>query len=236
MSTPTSRDARSVVLERIRAALGVRPIEAAIPVEYRVPVAPDVDLITRFADRLAGYHAIVHRVPRATMTEAIADVLAKRPVRRLVVPDGLPEAWLTRLEVERLTDVPQLGHGELDRADGVITACSIAIAETGTIVMGGGPGQGRRALSLLPDYHLCVVDADQIVANVPEALARIDALRPLTWISGPSATSDIELSRVEGVHGPRTLEVLIVVDWQHWPVSGVPEASIAPGSRGTGRT
>jgi L-lactate dehydrogenase complex protein LldG len=129
------------------------------------------------------------------------------------VPAGLPEDWLALPAVEQVGDEAPLSHAELDRLDGVITGCAVAIAETGTIVPDGGPAQGRRALSLLPDYHLCVITAEQIVGSVPEAVAHLDPRRPQTWISGPSATSDIELKRVEGVHGPRNLELLIVKSW-----------------------
>ena len=120
------------------------------------------------------------------------------------------DAWLVADGVERVSDTPPLPSAELDGIDAVITGCAIAIAETGTIVLDGGPDQGRRALTLIPDHHLCVVRAGQVVDDVPAAVAALDPRRPLTWISGPSATSDIELRRVEGVHGPRHLYVLIV--------------------------
>ncbi len=121
----------------------------------------------------------------------------------LVVPGGVPEAWLE--QVQTLSDTPALEPHALDRADGVITTCAVAIAQTGTIVLDGGAGMGR----LIPDYHLCVVRADQLVSSVPEAMAKLDATRPLTFISGPSATVDIEMVRVGGVHGPRRLEVIV---------------------------
>ncbi|MBL7519986.1 LUD domain-containing protein, partial [Frankia sp. CNm7] len=140
---------------------------------------------------------------------------ADRGARRLVRPPGLPPGGRAGAAgVEAVDDEPALTAGELDAADGVLTGCALAIAETGTIILDGGPGPGRRALSLVPDYHLVVVRADQVVAGVPDAIARLvttgAAARPQTWVSGPSATSDIELNRVEGVHGPRTLEVILV--------------------------
>jgi L-lactate dehydrogenase complex protein LldG len=144
------------------------------------------------------------------LAATIGEALATRGARRIAVPAGLDRAWLAKTAVDEVSDDPPLSHTELDGLDGVITACAVAIAETGTIVLDAALDQGRRALSLLPDYHLCVVRAEHIVGSVAEALPRLDPRRPLTWISGPSATSDIELERVEGVHGPRTLEVVIV--------------------------
>jgi L-lactate dehydrogenase complex protein LldG len=127
----------------------------------------------------------------------------------VVVPDDLDPQWLTTVTSRVVTDSRGLSAADLDDIDAVITGCAVAVALTGTIVLDGGRLQGRRVLSLVPDLHICVVDAEAIVGTVPEAVARLDATRPLTWISGPSATSDIELDRVEGVHGPRDLVVLI---------------------------
>jgi L-lactate dehydrogenase complex protein LldG len=147
------------------------------------------------------------------LSAAIADACAARGVRRLLAPMDIPQEWLPA-GVGALLD-NGVSYAEIDGVDGILTGCALGIAQTGTIVLDGGPRQGRRVLTLLPDYHLCVVDADQIVGLVPEAVARLapavrDQHRALTWISGPSATSDIELNRVEGVHGPRTLEVIVV--------------------------
>jgi L-lactate dehydrogenase complex protein LldG len=211
--------ARDEILRRIRTALrDVPPAETpeAVPVAraYRhSDPAPRAERLGLFAERVAEYKAAVRTVTPADLPGAIAAACAARGVRRLVVPADLPEGWAPA-GVDLLHD-PGLTNQQLDESDGVLTACALGIAQTGTIVLDGGPGQGRRAITLLPDYHLCVVRADQVVGLVPEAVARLGAValdphRPITWISGPSATSDIELNRVEGVHGPRTLEVLIV--------------------------
>ena len=166
--------------------------------------------LERFAERVADYRADVRTVTPEGIPAAVSAILASIGARRVVVPAGVPDAWLVADGVERVPDTPPLPSAELDGIDAVITGCAIAIAETGTIVLDGGPAQGRRALTLIPDHHLCVVRADQVVDDVPAAVAALDPRRPLTWISGPSATSDIELRRVEGVHGPRHLYVLIV--------------------------
>jgi L-lactate dehydrogenase complex protein LldG len=196
-------DARTEILSRIRAALSDRPTPAPIPRDYHRTGTGSLDL---FAERVADYRAIVHRVSAADLVPALAKALAGK---RIVAPVDLPPEWLLP-SVQWLPDDPTLSIDELDGADGVLTGCSVGIADTGTIVLDAGAAQGRRSLTLLPDYHLCVVFAEQVASTVPEALARLDPTRPLTFISGPSATSDIELDRVEGVHGPRTLEVIIV--------------------------
>ncbi|MCA1739683.1 MAG: LUD domain-containing protein [Actinobacteria bacterium] len=158
----------------------------------------------------------MHRIREADLPRAIAEACERRGVRRLVIPPGLPQEWIPE-DIETLRDAarPRLTNEELDESDGVLTGCSLGISQTGTIVLDAGEGQGRRALTLLPDYHLCVVREDQIVGLVPEAFEKLEETvknegQAITFISGPSATSDIELNRVEGVHGPRTLEVLIV--------------------------
>lgn len=187
-----------------------RTPKAAGPAVRAAP-GPDIDGVELFAERVADYRATVHRTAAASLPDAIASLLAMRGIRRIVVPSGLPGAWLlATVGVTAVRDDPPLSVAELDGVDGVITDCAVAIAETGTIILDAGPAQGRRALTLLPDRHVCIVDPVRVVGTVPEALERLDPRRPLTWISGPSATSDIELERVEGVHGPRVLDVVIV--------------------------
>jgi L-lactate dehydrogenase complex protein LldG len=171
-------------------------------------------LLDRLADRLIDYKCVVRRCGPAELTAAIAAAITERGARRIVLPPDLDLPLPDPLEVavgsEWVVDNGNFTTYALDSFDGVITTATVAVAETGTIVLDGSPGQGRRALTLIPDYHLCVLYAHQVVGLVPEAVALLTPTRPLTWISGPSATSDIELDRVEGVHGPRTLEVILV--------------------------
>ena len=201
---------RERILARVRAALADVPAtepadDTGVPRAYeRTRSGPD--LVELLVDRLVDYRAQVRRV--TDVAAAVAEALRARQARRVAAPAGIAPEWLG--DAEAVRDDPPLSAAGLDAMDGVVTGCAVAIAETGTIVLDAGEDQGRRALTLIPDYHLCVVRRDQIVRTVPEALERLDPSRPLTWISGPSATSDIELDRVEGVHGPRTLEVLII--------------------------
>jgi len=209
--------AREEILARIRAATGpagtvaeVDAAYAALPRAYqRAHHDTGGDIVALFAERAADYRAVVERVPADGLPAAVASVLADIP--QFVVPDRLPAEWLSEIPAAKqiVRDDPPLSARELDRIPGVVTGCAAAIAETGTVILDHGPGQGRRALTLVPDFHLVVVLADQVVADLPDAFARLDPERPHTLISGPSATSDIELIRVEGVHGPRNLHVLI---------------------------
>ncbi len=197
---------REEILGRVRQALGDAPHPTAeVPRGYRV-VGDDHDrsaVLARFVERVEDYRATVTRCRSAEVAEVLARAVAGRSV---VVPPGLP--W----PVPGSVDDTEQSAAELDAIDAVVSAAALGIAAAGTVVLDHGPGQGRRALTLVPDLHVCVLGAAQVVAGVPQAVARLDPARPQTWISGPSATSDIELDRVEGVHGPRTLHVVLVDD------------------------
>ncbi|MGH3341645.1 MAG: LutC/YkgG family protein [Carbonactinosporaceae bacterium] len=238
--------AREEILARVRRALADVPAGETPdgPAGRRLPdsggaprgasqpgdTADTADAVGLFAERVEDHEALVHLVPPGGVAGAVAAALAARKAGRVAVPSDLPESWLSEVAgvTTVLRDDPPLTVPDLDSADGVLTAAAVGIAETGTIVLDAGPGQGRRLLTLVPDYHLCVVEGDQVVATVSEALSRLDPRRPLTLISGPSATSDIELDRVVGVHGPRTLEVLVVDSWR------APPAGTSPGRPGAG--
>ena len=198
--------ARDEILARTREAIGVTPAPDPIVRAYRTVGALDVQArVELLRERLIDYHARVELSSETELRNVVEEISRGG---RIGVPPGLPESWRPASAIE--------DHGleahELDNLDGVLTGCTIAIAETGTLVLAGGVTEGRRALTLVPDLHICVVRTDQVVETVPEAFAALHGLerRPLTFVSGPSATSDIELERVEGVHGPRTLVVVIL--------------------------
>jgi L-lactate dehydrogenase complex protein LldG len=201
--------ARDEVLARIRNALSAPTADAIDPpLDYRrtgehAPGAPQ--LLQLLTDRLTDYRAKVYAATRQTLPSVLATAL--QGAHRVVVPPGLPPDWTPAGAV---VDNGGLSPSELDTVDAVLTACLAAAADTGTILLDASADQGRRAITLIPDRHVCVVRATQVVQSVPELLARADPRKPLTFISGPSATSDIELKRVEGVHGPRTLVVVLL--------------------------
>jgi L-lactate dehydrogenase complex protein LldG len=204
--------ARDEVLSRIRGALGPDVAVPDVPRAYRGPGAmPSDGVVDRFCERVAEYRATVTRVAAGDLLATVAALCRARGARRIAVPPGGPEGIA---DVEFVVDDPPLSPRALDEVDGVLTGSALAIAETGTIVLDGGERSGRRALTLVPDWHMCVVDEPSIVAGVPDAVAALAEAaadgRPITLVSGPSATSDIELDRVEGVHGPRTLDVIVV--------------------------
>lgn len=206
MTGPTP-EPRAAVLGRVRAALASAPPHpVAVPRDYHREPLTDAGNVGRFAETVAEYRARVHRIDVGAIASTVLTLVG--PQATVVVPSDLPREWVVGLTT--VPDAPALSVEQLDTADAVVTGCALGIAATGTIVLDAGPGQGRRALTLVPDHHICVVRADQIVDTVPQAFAKLSPTRPLTFISGPSATSDIELQRVEGVHGPRTLDVLIV--------------------------
>ena len=204
---------REEMLARIRAATADNTGLPEVPRRYRAagrgPGSADEALVSQFEERAGDYRATVRRSAAGEVARVIAEAVSGRGAKRIGVPSGFPAGW-SALLTEAVG--PPLDVAALDGLDGVVTTVAVAIAETGTIVLDTGPGQGSRAFTLVPDYHLAVVRAGQIVAAGPDAVAALDPARPLTWISGPSATSDIELSRVEGVHGPRTLDIVIVSD------------------------
>ena len=209
----TAMSAREQILGRVRSALAdvTDPDVTETPVHWTYGATVDtgdLGLVDRFAERVADYRATVEQVPHSAVATAVARALAGHDT--VLADTGLRQQLGIDLPWVDDTD---LSTAELDTIAAVVTTAAIGIANTGTIVLDHGPGQGRRAASLVPDVHVCIVSADQIVSDVPEAVARLIAsgspARPQTWISGPSATSDIELDRVEGVHGPRTLHVII---------------------------
>ncbi|MFV8054483.1 LutC/YkgG family protein [Mycobacterium sp. 48b] len=206
MTGPTP-GARAAILGRVHAALAAAPPRAvAVPRDYHREPLTGAGSIERFAETVSEYRARVHLIQADAIAATVLELVG--PEATVVIPADLPPDWTAGLTA--VTDAPALSVEQLDTADAVLTGCALGIAATGTIVLDAGRGQGRRALTLVPDHHICVVRADQVVDTVPQAFAELAPTRPLTFISGPSATSDIELQRVEGVHGPRTLDVLVV--------------------------
>lgn len=209
--------AKAAIMQRLRTALAVNPIEAVeVPRNYISSgehEAGSGPVIEVFADALRDYKANVVQVKSEGVGEAIAQALGD--LQRIVVPAGLPQEWVEALEGrEVITDTAEkpLSNHELDQVDAVVTASRCAVSHTGTIMLDGAADQGRRAITLVPDTHVVVVRAEDVYPTVPQAVAVLgqNPTRPTTWIAGPSATSDIELIRVDGVHGPRNLHVVIV--------------------------
>ena len=203
--------AREAILSSVRFANRAAPTTNPVSRSYRRParaeLAAPVDL---FAERVSDYQATVTFTTNARLSDAINVALVSRGSRSLVFPEGAPRDWLTHFEGTTVIDKGQLELAIINQVDAVVTGCTAGIAETGTVVLNSEPNQGRRIITLIPDHHVVIIREDQIVPDVPDVIEHLDPARPQTWISGPSATSDIELSRVEGVHGPRQLDVIIV--------------------------
>jgi L-lactate dehydrogenase complex protein LldG len=214
-----SSPARTEILRRIRAATGAAVDQAAIEAEWRgierdykrIASVDRASLLHQLEDRLVDYDAGVYRTGPDGVRELVAKILGERAKRKIAVPEGIAADWLpegVQFVADHRGDV-----SVVDACDGVLTSATLAIAETGTIVLQDAPGQGRRAVTLLPDYHLCVVDAANVVQTVPEAMALLQATaqKATTFFSGPSATADIEMTRIKGVHGPRFVDVILIV-------------------------
>ncbi|GAA4662970.1 LutC/YkgG family protein [Arthrobacter cryoconiti] len=208
--------ARDDVMSRIKSALRDAPPTPDIPRNYRLATNKTAaQRCEQLVGRLLDYKANVYVVPTTQAPAKLAQLLAD--AESIVVPHGLEEHWLSglrddagSLRIEVDSPEHRLSVSALDSVDAVVTTAAVAVSETGTIILDGSSSQGRRIISLVPDRHICLLAAKDIVEVLPEAIARLNATAPQTWISGPSATSDIELERVEGVHGPRTLDVLIL--------------------------
>lgn len=216
-SPETPKDVRSGILSKIggpaKSAADLSAEYSGIPRSYQQ--VGSFDLASRLQmleHRLREYDAVVYRSRQEAISEAIAEILTGRGKSRIAVPRGLPAAWLPLGVAFVMAE--ELSAQELDAMDGVLSGCTVAIATTGTLVLQNAPGQGARKLSLVPDYHLCVVDSGQVVETVPEGFAALEQSKssPTTFISGPSATADIEMTRIKGVHGPRFLDVILVCD------------------------
>lgn len=227
--------ARDTILGRVREALAdvpadEQPADVVVPRDYRrTSSLTDGDVLAQFETTVAEYGATVHRVEHGALAATVRAICEHHQIRTMAAAPGFPEHLVTAAGVVLMRDSPPMSPGSLDRADAVISTASVGIAETGTIALGTGSGMGRRVLTLIPDVHVCLVHARQVVATVPEALERLadQADRPITLVSGGSATSDIELVRVEGVHGPRVLEVILVES----PADGQPSADPDVGPR-----
>ncbi|WP_055600654.1 LutC/YkgG family protein [Streptomyces aureus] len=207
-------NARETVLGRVRDALALAPRPAvAVSRDYRRGRGlPDPERLDLLVDRLVDYKAQVRTCTATETSATLAEMLAGLGARRVGIPAGLDRTWLSDWTGDLVEDRPDVPAPSLAELDAVVTASAVTCAETGTIFLDGSHDQGRRALTLVPDVHVCVVDLSQVTAGIPEAMERLVPERPTTLISGPSATSDIELERVEGVHGPRTLVVVIRTD------------------------
>jgi L-lactate dehydrogenase complex protein LldG len=223
------RSSRERVLERIRKAnLRAAAPQQPIPRDYDgAPTHPRTqasdETLALFAERLRDYDVRIFAVGREEIATKAAEILSAGNRRRIAVPAGLPPAWqATGIEwiVDGAGDGTRndeagdqdLSFDTLNAVDGVMTAATVGVAVSGSIVLQHGPAEGRRVLTLLPDYHLCVIEAAQVVETLPEAFARLDRTQPVTFFSGPSATADIEMTRIKGVHGPRFLDVLLIQD------------------------